>query len=75
MSITISIARRDTYTYAGEYDTSLYEIQIDDNGQFVQDIQLETSDDLVRLRNIIDGYIKNNNLDQSNLQQSNSSNE
>lgn len=40
MSLTVSIARRDIYTADGRFDTSLYEIQTNSDGEFIQDLQL-----------------------------------
>lgn len=62
MSLTVSIARRDIYTTAGEYDTTLYEIQTNTDDEFIQDLQLESVDDLLTLRTAIDHFINTNNL-------------
>ena len=47
MSLTVSIARRDIYTADGRFDTSLYEIQTNSDGEFIQDLQLESAAELV----------------------------
>lgn len=60
MSLTVSIARRDVYTSDGKFDTSLYEIQADSDGEFIQDLQLETAAELVALRDALSHFIDNN---------------
>lgn len=63
MSLEISIARRDIYSTAGEFDTTLYEIQANADGEFIQDMQLESVADLVNLRDCLSHYIETNNLE------------
>lgn len=60
MSLTVSIARRDVYTSDGKFDTSLYEIQTDSDGEFIQDLQLESAAELVTLRDALSHFIDNN---------------
>lgn len=60
MSLTVSISRRDVYTSDGNFDTSLYEIQTDTDGEFFQDLQLESAEELVALRDALSHFINNN---------------
>lgn len=60
MSLTVSISRRDVYTSDGKFDTSLYEIQTDSDGEFIQDLQLESAAELVALRDALSHFIDNN---------------
>lgn len=62
MSLTISIGRRDEYTTDGRFDTSVYEIQANEDGEFIQDMQLSSAEELVILRNALTHYIESNNL-------------
>lgn len=65
MSTSVSIARLDVYTVDGAHDTTLYEVRVDQDGEFLQDLQLESAAELVTLRNTLNTYIAQNNLDQS----------
>lgn len=65
MSTSVSIARLDVYNADGSYDATLYEVRVDEDGQFIQDLQLESAAELVTLRNTLNTYIAQNNLDQS----------
>lgn len=62
MSLTVSIARRDVYTTAGTFDTSLYEIQADSDGEIIRDLELEGAEELLILRDALSEYIKRNNI-------------
>lgn len=62
MSLTISIARRDIYTTAGVLDTSLYEIQAESDGEFIQDLQLDGVAELLLLRDALAEFIERNNI-------------
>lgn len=62
MSLEISIGRRDVYTTAGAFDTSLYEIQTNSGGEFIQDLQLESAEELLALRDALSEFISRNNL-------------
>lgn len=62
MSLTVSIARRDVYTSDGKFDTSLYDIQTNSDGEFIQDLQLDTAAELVALRDALTHFIDNNIL-------------
>lgn len=62
MKAEISISRRDVYTTDGSFDTSLYEIQVESNGEYIQDLQLEGAAELLNLRNALSEYIERNNL-------------
>lgn len=65
MSTTVSIARLDVFTVDGSHDTTLYEVRVDQDGEFLQDLQLETAEELVTLRDTLTAYINRNNLDPS----------
>lgn len=65
MSTSVSIARLDVYNPDGSYDATLYEVRVDEDGEFIQDLQLESAAELVTLRNTLNTYIAQNNLDQS----------
>lgn len=60
MSVEISIARREIYTTAGSFDTSVYEIQASEDPEHNQTLSFDDPDDLIRLRDILSHYIKNN---------------
>ena len=60
MSLEVSISRRDVYTADGTFDTSVYEIQANEDGEFIQDLQLETAAELVALRDALSHFIDNN---------------
>lgn len=65
MSTTVSIARIEVFTVDGSHDTTLYEVRVDQDGGFLQDLQLETAAELVTLHNTLTAYINQNNLDSS----------
>ena len=65
MSTSVSIARLDVYNLDGSHDATLYEVRVDEDGEFIQDLQLESAAELVTLRNTLNTYIAQNNLDQS----------
>lgn len=65
MSTSVSIARLDVYNTDGSHDATLYEVRVDEDGEFIQDLQLESAAELVTLRNTLNTYIAQNNLDQS----------
>ena len=56
MNTEISIAKREVYTSAAEPDTILYEIRVD-QGDYSQDIQLETAAEVILLRDALDAFI------------------
>lgn len=62
MSLVISIGRRDVYTTDGRFDTSVYEVQTESDGEYIQDIQLECAEDFITLRDALSEYIERNNL-------------
>lgn len=65
MSTSVSIARLDVYNPDGSHDATLYEVRVDEDGEFIQVLQLESAAELVTLRNTLNTYIAQNNLDQS----------
>lgn len=62
MSLVISIGRRDVYSTDGRFDTSIYEIQAESDGEYIQDLQLEGAEELLTLRDALSEYIERNNL-------------
>lgn len=62
MRAEISINRRDVYSTAGSFDTSLYEVQANIGDEYIQDIQLEHAEDLITLRDALTEYIERNNI-------------
>lgn len=66
MSAEFSVCRCDVYATDGSFDTTLYEVRAS-NPEFIQDIQLESTDELVALRDALNHYIDTNNLDQPTL--------
>ncbi len=63
MSATVSIAQVDVYGIDGGYDTTVYEVRVDD-GNWEQDLRLESAAELVTLRNTLATYIHDNDLEQ-----------
>lgn len=63
MSCTVSIAKHDIFTTEGELESTLYGIQLEEDGEFVQDMQLQEFSELVVLRDALTTYINNNNLE------------
>ena len=63
MSCTVSVSRKDIYTGSGEFDATVFEIQVEEGGEFVQDLQLEDASELITLRNALSDYISKNNLE------------
>lgn len=62
MNTGISIGRRDIYTTDGRLDTTVYEIQSESDGEYIQDIQLECAEDLITLRDALTEFIERNNI-------------
>ncbi len=62
MRSLFSIGRVDTFTQSGELDTTVFEVRaaLDDDWQ--QELTLEHPEDLISLRDVLDQYIKTNNL-------------
>ena len=58
----ITVGKINHYTSSGEPDYSEYEIEVSTDLECQGIIRLETVDDLVRLRNVLDNFIKENNL-------------
>ena len=67
MSAVISIARRDVFTVDGQIDTTLYEVQVEWDGAFIQDLQLESADELIALRDALSAFIAGNSLTSSTI--------
>lgn len=57
MITSVSIAIRELYTTAGEYDTQLYAIQATTDDDFMEEMELESIDDMVTLRDALTAFI------------------
>lgn len=61
----ISIGKLTHYTAEGEPDYAQYEIEVSSNIECCGIITLDYIEDLLRLRNAIDSYLSENNLNPS----------
>ncbi len=62
MNTTFSIASFDVYTSDGQFDSTLYEVRIIEDGEYSQDIQLESPAELIALRDAVSNFIDRNNI-------------
>lgn len=62
MSTTIAISRLEVYTGDGIHDTTLFEVRVEEDQEFLQDIQLSSAKELITLRDALTSYINDNNL-------------
>ena len=58
----ITVGKINHYTSSGEPDYSEYEIEVSTDFECLGIIKLENTDDIVRLRNVLDNFIKEYNL-------------
>lgn len=67
MKTTVSIARTDVYTSFGQYDTTIYEVLVDDGDDFRRSIIIDSYDELLALKNALSDYIAKNGIPVTNI--------
>lgn len=67
MKTTVSIARTDVYTSFGQYDTTIYEVLVDDGDDFRRSIIIDSADELMALNNALSDYIAKNGISATNI--------
>lgn len=63
MITDISIARRDAYTAAGEFDCTVYELRIEEDEEYMQHIDLDGTASVMALAEALNHYIAAHHLD------------
>lgn len=67
MKTTVSIARTDVYTSFGQYDTTIYEVLVEDGDDFRRSIIIDSYDELLTLKNVLSDYIAKNGIPVTNI--------